>query len=158
MIFVTVGTQLPFDRLVKTVDAWSASAEAADAFAQIGDGLYQPAHMPWLRYLLPEAFRTKLDAATLVVSHAGMGNVLLALRAQKPMIVMPRRAAFREHRNDHQLATATWLRQVQGITVVEDAAELAEALRCVNWTKPNPVRAEASPELLSAIREFINRR
>ena len=77
MIFVTVGTQLPFDRLVKAVDAWAGGNRETAAFAQIGSSAYKPAHMEWAAYLPADAFRRKLEAASLIVSHAGIGNLLL---------------------------------------------------------------------------------
>jgi UDP-N-acetylglucosamine transferase subunit ALG13 len=157
VIFVTVGSQLPFDRLVMAVDAWAGGHSAPEAFAQIGQSGYRPAHMQWAQHLSADAFRGKLEAASVIVSHAGMGNLLAALQARKPMIVLPRRAALNEIRNDHQLGTAKWLRQLAGITVVEDTAELAEALCRGAWQAPDAVRGDASPELLTAIREFIDR-
>ncbi len=48
-----------------------------------------------------------MQAATAIVAHAGMGTILTALEMGKPLLVMPRRAALGEHRNDHQLATAS---------------------------------------------------
>jgi exopolysaccharide biosynthesis glucuronosyltransferase PssE len=156
VIFVTVGTQLPFDRLVKAVDEWAGEIDAPAVFAQIGDSLYRPAHMEWAPFLPGVEFRRRIADARLVVSHAGMGNFLAAVEARKPLIVMPRRAALNEHRNDHQLATAKWLRRHAGVTVVEDKAELAAALRRGDWPTPDALPSEASPELLAAIREFIN--
>ena len=155
MIFVTVGSQLPFDRLVKAVDAWAGGNRETAAFAQIGSSAYKPAHMEWAPYLPVDSFRRKLEAASLVVSHAGMGNLLLALQAEKPILVMPRRLQLNEIRNDHQLATARWLRQMPGVTVADDTEELVHALRRGEWNEPGGVRAEASPELLAAVREFI---
>jgi UDP-N-acetylglucosamine transferase subunit ALG13 len=69
--------------------------------------------------------------------------------------VMPRRLQLGEIRNDHQLATAKWLRQMPGVTVVDDTEELVDALRRGEWKEPGAARAEASPELLVAVREFI---
>jgi UDP-N-acetylglucosamine transferase subunit ALG13 len=155
VIFVTVGSQLPFDRLVKAVDAWAADRGEAAVFAQIGSSAYRPAHMDWAQYLPADAFRRKLVASSLVVSHAGMGNCLLALEAQKPILVMPRRLQLNETRNDHQLATARWLRQMPGVTVADDTEELIEALRRGEWQASGAMRSEASPELLAAVREFI---
>jgi exopolysaccharide biosynthesis glucuronosyltransferase PssE len=155
VIFVTVGTQLPFDRLVKAVDEWAGANGAPAVFAQIGDSRYRPAHMEWAQYLEAAQFRCRIANASLIVSHAGMGNLLAALAAQKPLIVMPRRAALDEIRNDHQLATAKWLRQLTGVTVAEDEAELAKRLRAGDWPSPGALHREASPELLAAIREFI---
>ena len=155
MIFVTVGTQLPFDRLVRTVDAWAAGAGAAAGFAQIGDGGYRPAHLEWTAYLPEAAFRAKAMAARLIVSHAGIGNLLLALQLCKPIVLMPRRFALNEHRNDHQLATADRLRSLPGVMVADDEAALADVLSAGEWQPPGPLRAEASPELLAAVRDFI---
>ena len=156
MIFVTVGTQLPFDRLVRAVDEWAGESAAPAVFAQIGETPYRPAHMEWAQYLPADQFRRRVAAASLIVSHAGMGNLLAALEAQKPLIVMPRRAALNEIRNDHQLATIKWLRQLPGVTVAEDVAELAATLRAGDWPAPEALRSEASPELLAAVRDFIN--
>ena len=38
MIFVTVGTDSPFDRLMQVVDEWAAASGRTDVFAQIGEG------------------------------------------------------------------------------------------------------------------------
>src|SRR5260370_24138547 len=95
---------------------------------------------------------------SLIVSHGGIGNLLLALQFRKPIGVMPRRLAFNEHRNDHQVATANWLRQWPGVTVVDDAVALGEVLGGGEWQIPDPLRPAASPELLSAVRDFIEGR
>jgi len=159
VIFVTVGTQLPFDRLVQAVDSWAGASEAPNpSFAQIGDGTYQPRHLEWARYLSEDTFRAKMMEASLIVSHAGIGNLLLALQFRKPIVVMPRRLALGEHRNDHQAATANWLRQWPGVTVADDAAALVEVLDGGDWQIPGPLRPGASPELLSAVRDFIEGR
>jgi len=48
VIFVTVGTQLPFDRLIRGVDLWAAEHPDIPVFGQTGtiagDG-YTPKHM-----------------------------------------------------------------------------------------------------------------
>ncbi len=38
MILVTVGTDGPFDRLIRIVDDWACRNNRSDIFAQIGDG------------------------------------------------------------------------------------------------------------------------
>jgi UDP-N-acetylglucosamine transferase subunit ALG13 len=43
MIFLTVGTQFPFDRLVRAVDeAFDNGAIDEEVFAQIGETSYRP--------------------------------------------------------------------------------------------------------------------
>ncbi|HEX8873687.1 MAG TPA: glycosyltransferase [Nitrosospira sp.] len=156
LIFVTVGTQLPFDRLVKTMDAWAARHPAEQVFGQIGNSAYTPQFVIWTRFSPPESFREKYQAADLIVSHAGIGNILLAIELQKPIIVMPRRAELGEHRNDHQMATVKRLQEKAGIGVIYEAAELDQAIQCTRATNIRPSRpTAASTELLTTIRDFI---
>ncbi|MEM1345650.1 MAG: glycosyltransferase, partial [Pseudomonadota bacterium] len=100
MIFLTLGTQLPFERLVRAVDAW-AGARQAVVFAQIpdpGEGGYVPRHMEWTARLAPEDFTRRCESAQVIVSHAGMGSIITALSLAKPLILMARRSALGEHR------------------------------------------------------------
>ncbi|MBV9826387.1 MAG: hypothetical protein JO001_12020 [Alphaproteobacteria bacterium] len=157
MIFLTVGTQLPFDRLVATVDAWLESHATTRTFAQIGESPYRPNHMEWANFLTATQFREHVSAANVIVSHAGIGSLLMSLMARKPMIVMPRQAALNEIRNDHQLATVKWLRELPGITVVDDEDGLATALSRRDWQQPDEMPRTASPKLLAAVRDFIER-
>ena len=104
MIFVTVGAQMAFDRLVRTVDEWAATRGRKDVFAQIGPTEWRPRHIEWVAFLPPEDFRKRVADATMVVAHAGMGSIITALELGKPILVMPRRGHLQETRNDHQVA------------------------------------------------------
>lgn len=128
MIFVTVGTQLAFDRMVAAVDAW-AGQSGAKVFAQIGPGAYRPAHMQYAEFLEPADFDRQFSEASLVIAHAGMGSILTALSYGKPLIIMPRRADMGEHRNDHQMATAGKFRENPAVHIAWDEIELASLLK-----------------------------
>jgi hypothetical protein len=69
---------------------------------------------------------------------------------------MPRRVALGEIRNEHQLATVKWLRQLPGVTVCDDTDDLVATLLRGDWQVPNALSPDASPELLAAVREFID--
>jgi UDP-N-acetylglucosamine transferase subunit ALG13 len=156
VIFVTVGEQLPFDRLVRAVDQWARTRGRGDLFAQIGNGEYVPTAMEWTRFLEPDAFRRRLEQARVLVAHAGMGSILTALELEKPILILPRRAALREHRNDHQLATAQRLGQRGLVRVALDEAELERDLDRVDEFQAAPrIARHASAELLQAVREFV---
>lgn len=156
MIFVTVGAQMPFDRLVRTVDAWAAGHPEHHVLAQIGDGASPPSAMHWTHRLDAATFRRCLFEADLVVTHAGMGTILTALELGKPTIVMPRRGQLRETRNDHQLATAESLLADERIAVAWDERELLEKLdHMADVAPPPPVPSHASADLLDALRQFI---
>jgi len=106
MIFVTVGSQLPFDRLIQTVDHWHAENKSITVFAQIGISNYAPQHIDFCQTMTPDIYHDYLQKANLVIAHAGMGTIISALEFGKTLILMPRLASQGEHRNDHQLATA----------------------------------------------------
>jgi UDP-N-acetylglucosamine transferase subunit ALG13 len=73
-------------------------------------------------------FDEKFGEADVVVAHAGIGTILKAQQHRKPLVLFPRRAAFGEHRNDHQLATCAQLRDRPGVYVADDEAELKRLL------------------------------
>lgn len=128
MIFVTVGTQLPFDRLIRAVDTWAVAKERMDVFAQVGPSGYRPQHIRSKGFIDAQEFRSLVSEATLMVAHAGMGSIITALEANKPIVVLPRRADLNEHRNDHQLATAKRFASLGVIHVAFDVQELVEHL------------------------------
>lgn len=128
MIFVTVGGQLPFDRLVHTVDDWAMQRGDAEVFAQIGASDAPPRHVEWKQFLSPDEFERKAREAQVIVAHAGMGSILTAFKLDKPIVVVPRRAKLGEHRNDHQLATVKNLGGHSGITVATDEEALRRTL------------------------------
>jgi len=155
VIFLTVGTQLPFDRLVATVDEW-AGRTRREVFAQVGESSLSPANLEWAPTIDPTTFKEKMSEAEFVISHAGMGSILTALQYDKPILVMPRRAALREMRNDHQVATANWLAQQGRVSVAQDEAELSKMLDDLDSIRPTGrIEPWASPELLTTIRDFL---
>ncbi len=154
MIFTTVGTQLPFDRLIRSLDDCAAADADIEVFAQIGRSNYQPEHFAWTRTMQPQEFRRRVAQCDTVVAHAGMGSIISAIEMGKRVIVMPRRASLGEHRNEHQLATAARLEHLQGLEVVNDAEELAIALSSRQKRHVEVVQVPADAELLATIRKF----
>ena len=157
MIFVTIGSMFPFDRLVQAMDAWAAAQpEPAPLLAQIGDGGYEPRHMRWVRSLAAEDYARTVAEAELVVAHAGMGTVITAGEHGKPIVLLPRRAAQGEHTNYHQIDTARWLRTRPGIRVADTegdlAARIAEALAAGG--AETRLATTAPPAFLARIRGF----
>lgn len=156
MIFVTVGANTPFDRLVRCVDEWAAERGRDDVFAQVGAADYRPAHLRWKERLTPEEFRDTLARARVIVAHAGMGTILTALQLGIPVLVMPRRAALREQRNDHQLATARRLAERGLVHVAMDEAELRARLdELVALPAAERIPDVAPPPLVERLRAFI---
>ncbi|TVQ58846.1 MAG: glucuronosyltransferase [Phycisphaerales bacterium] len=156
MIFVTVGAQMPFDRMVRAVDEWAAARGRTDVFAQINETDYVPKHIEWTRFIEPEQFRSRVESARVLVAHAGMGSILTALEAGKPILVMPRRGDLRETRNDHQVATAKRFLELGKVGVAFDESELPAKLdELDSLSAAGRISPWASDRLIGALRAFI---
>lgn len=161
MIFLTVGSQLPFGRLLRSVDAWCASNPGAEVFGQIadpgGDGYY-PRHFEWTRFLEPSEFDRLFRQARIIIAHAGMGSIIDALMAPKPIVVMPRWASLDEHRNDHQIATAEKFQYRSNVQVAADEQALPSAIEAAlagSVSGAGCARAFADESLINAVRSII---
>ena len=158
MIFLTVGSDTPFDRLVRAVDRWAFENGRPDVYAQIGRESWKPQYVGYTEMLRPHDFRRHMMSAKVVVAHAGMGTILSALQLQKPMLVMPRRVALGETRNDHQYDTAAKLRGIDGIDVAFDESDLLCKLKTIDRVKGvESISDHADESLTAQIREFIHR-
>jgi UDP-N-acetylglucosamine transferase subunit ALG13 len=127
LIFVTVGSHptFEFDRLLRALE--TLSGEELDV--QYGPGK-PPANateaVAWMSF---EEIAEHMDRASHVVSHAGVGTILCAIAAGHVPIVFPRLQRFEETVDDHQLDLAKALVETGRVVRVEDADELAAALR-----------------------------
>jgi UDP-N-acetylglucosamine transferase subunit ALG13 len=156
MIFVTVGTQVHFDRLIRAIDQWAALRGRSDIFAQTGPSQYLPKCIRTKPFVTPTEFRHFVETASLVIAHAGMGSIITALELGKQIIVMPRRRDLGEHRSDHQIATAKRFSQQGRILVAANEEELVKALdRFELLQEPERLSAQASANLIVTIRTFI---
>lgn len=157
MIFVTVGTQLPFDRLVHAVDQWACNNPGTRMFAQIGPGTYLPKHITYAEFIDPAQADEYVKKAEVVVAHAGMGSVLTALKFMRPIILLPRRYSLNEHRNDHQMATARWLSGRPGIHVAWDETELPSLLdNRGDFAQGQELTPHAGPTLIKRLEAWID--
>jgi len=157
MIFVTVGAQIPFDRLIRVIDQWAARNSRDDVFAQIGEGAWCPEYIEWTAMLSPIDFRERMREADIIVAHAGTGSIFSALELGKPILVMPRRAVLNETRNEHQLATAQRFCASRNVTVAMDESELLERLEHLQeLALTERIGPYASKQLLMKLQTFLN--
>jgi len=156
-LFVTVGAQMAFDRMIKVVDNWAAVTDRdVELFAQIGPTSFRPRHLPHVDFMGPEEFAERVDWADVIVSHAGMGTIISALVSGKPLVLLPRQGILRETRNDHQVATAERFSGRPGVVVALDETNLCEVLERNRWLRPETIGTQASDRLIRTIRDFID--
>jgi UDP-N-acetylglucosamine transferase subunit ALG13 len=127
MIVVTTGTnEWSFDRLVR---AGARLAEIEPLYMQYGSSNEPHSAGEWVDFISFEELESRMRAARVVVSHAGVGSIMLARRCGHRPIVLPRLGRLGEAVDDHQLELGRRLHDAGLVTLVEDEAELATAVR-----------------------------
>ena len=154
MIFLTVGTQFPFDRLVKAVDDVIAQNGFEErVFAQIGSSSYRPHNFEAVSSLEKKVFDQYICESSGIISHAGIGTITVALENHKPLLVMPRLKKYSEVVNDHQVAICRKFEQLGHILVAYDIKYLPQKVQELkNFTlEPRKSQAVAVAERISRL-------
>jgi UDP-N-acetylglucosamine transferase subunit ALG13 len=161
VIFVTVGSQLGFDRMTAAVAEWARGRGRTDLFFQTGATVVDLRGFASEPLLSAAEIARLYDEADLVVAHAGTGSLIECLLRGKPIIVLPRSAALHETRNDHQFATARRFAERAGVHVAWNEAELAPLLdRAMDprggITGGTGIGPWADARLIAALRAFVS--
>jgi len=144
-----VGSQLPFDRLVRALDDLLVGNEV---FAQIGHSFYKPRHMRWVTTVEKGHFNKLMNECSAVISHAGIGTILEALTRQKPLLVIPRLKRYKEAVNDHQIITARKFEQLGQLLVAYKTENIPEKIEQLKNFIPNKRECQKQ-----AIIDYISR-
>lgn len=154
MIFVTVGTnEAPFDRLLEALERLPAGEELV---VQHGASTVRPARATCVDFLPFDVLVEHVRRARAVVTHAGVGSIMVALANGKRPVVVPRRHSLGEAVDDHQVVFARRLEQAGLVTAVEDAGRLAEALATL--PEAPAARPEPGSSLAEELRAYLRER
>ena len=153
MIFVTVGTnEARFDRLLRAV----ADFRTGEPFV-IQHGHSSAIGRPNCELVDFLPFETMVETvrrARVVVTHAGVGTVMVALSNGKRPVVVPRLKSFGEAVDDHQLQLGRRFAQAGFVTLAETELALAAALRHEQEAATVPTATNA---LSHDLRGFLER-
>jgi beta-1,4-N-acetylglucosaminyltransferase len=143
MIFLTVGTQFPFDRLVKAVDdLFDRDLIHEPIVAQIGDSKYRPRNFEAVASLDKSEFDRNFQQASAIIGHAGMGTITMAMENSKPLLAMPRRKKYGEVVNDHQVMLAIKYEALGHILLARDETELPDKIVGLKSFVPRPRKVD----------------
>ncbi|MDU9048758.1 MAG: glycosyltransferase [Candidatus Electrothrix sp. Rat3] len=159
IIFVTVGTQHPFDRLIKSVDFWAENNRYTNVFAQTGRSKYRAQFVDTFDFIPPDEFHNRFQAADFIIGHAGMGTIITAMEYGKPLLMMPRDTSRGEHTTNHQMDTVRHFALSQyNIDIAYSGTELIRKIDML-VKKPRgkltPFTRTPSLALIEAIQNFI---
>lgn len=157
MIFISTGSRkFQFDRLIKKVDELAGEGIVTEeVFAQIAETKYIPKNIQYKKYLSPEEFKRYQTDADLIISHAGTGALIGALKLGKQLIAVPRLAKYNEHSDDHQLQVAEALEKEGYLRIVVDMDKLGEV---IELSKKEPIvkKYDKPSNVVPIIEQFID--
>jgi UDP-N-acetylglucosamine transferase subunit ALG13 len=154
-IFATLGNATqPFDRFVRMLDE-AAEKTGLPTLIQLGRSFYRPRYANGVGFVERAQFERLVQQADHVVTHAGVGSVMAAIRFGKTPLVVVRRKDLGEVINDHQQDLADELSSLELIRVVTRLEELVE------WILRPPRHAHARPRssnrrMLELVQDFIS--
>lgn len=130
MIFVTVGSQkFQFNRLLKEADELIETGKIKDdVFAQIGVSDYKPKNYKYKEFITQEEFNDYLNKADIIITHAGTGVIVNAIKKGKKVIGVPRLSKYGEHVDDHQIQLIKEFTDMNFISAVYNTKELETKL------------------------------
>jgi len=156
LIFLTVGTwHNGYDRLVEAIDQLlNNSVISEEVVGQIGYSSYKPKHMIVMDFCSPDEFISMVSKARILISHAGMGTIIEAVKQAKPIIVVPRKPELGEVDNDHQFATARQLEEEGKILVAYEVDNLPEKIEQAKTFVP--AQGQGNLGIINAVQVFID--
>lgn len=158
MIYVTVGGHRQgFDRLVKKMDEL-APAIRTEMVIQRGVSTYVPVNVPFFDFVSFADGEEYIRKAELVVSHAGAGSIIIALKHGVPILIVPRRKKYGEHFTDHQTELCAVLREEgrRNVFVVEDLEQLQAAIEQARRAgRGQGTRNEGRDRIIDELRSFL---
>jgi beta-1,4-N-acetylglucosaminyltransferase len=156
MIFVTVGMHNQgFERLVRTADELSTRVEE-QVIIQHGATQHAPQFAHSFDFADEAEIEKWLSQARVVVSHGGAGSILSALRADKPLVIVPRLRRFEEHIDDHQLELAEALAQ-QGKAVVVTVLSVEALWQAIDRAVQLSDKEPTAQSLQTTLRAWLDR-
>jgi UDP-N-acetylglucosamine--N-acetylmuramyl-(pentapeptide) pyrophosphoryl-undecaprenol N-acetylglucosamine transferase len=143
VIFATCGSShLPFERMMQALVALPAD----ELYVQHGPAS-PPACATATPYLSFGEMLEQIERADVVVSHAGVGSIMCALRAGHVPVIFPRLKRYAETVDDHQAELARALAERGTAVVAWSPEDLAQAVRSI---PPRAVARTLAAEGLSA--------
>lgn len=155
LIFVTVGTQHPFPRLISGINDLAPSL-GEQIIAQVCADVSTYPALDVRKSMSPVEYEAIFLRARLIVGHAGIGTVLSAKRFRKPLIVLPRSHKLGEDVNEHQFATARRINSVPGVYVIWKETELFSFMCRDDLTAATDVASSEIASLVSYLRYSLS--
>lgn len=150
-------SEYKFTRFLKIIDDLCDEniLDGKEIVAQISTSDYIPKNYKYFDIIANDEFNILIDKAEFIITHAGTGNVIPALKKGKKVIIFPRLYKYGEHIDNHQLELSNMLYEEGYVLVANNKEELIEQLNKVKNFTPKKFISN-NDKINSIILDFIN--
>ena len=157
MIFVTVGTQIPFDRLLKSVEKQIELGNIKEkVIVQAGVTNFKSDKMEIVSFIPMDEFKKIIEDAKIIICHGGVGTITDGLKNNKVIIACPRLERFNEAKNDHQKQIVENFGNAGFIIPLLDLKDLDNALEKAKTFKPKMYKSNTN-NMINLLENYINK-
>ena len=156
--FVSVGNaNQPFARLLEIVSTLAEQDELPlPVVVQHGYTPFVSVVCEAIAFMSMDDFSNHVQNAELLILHAGAGSMIHACQAGKVPVVMPRRACFGEHIDDHQVELVEAFEQAGLVINVTDEKDLSgAAMRAIKVQSEQKKGKREEPMMIDMIRQQL---
>lgn len=156
MIFVSVGSQkFPFNRLLKKIDELIENGTIKEkVFAQIGVSDYKPQNFDFVDFMTQDEFNNMIEKCDLLITHAGTGVIINAVKREKKVIATPRLSKYGEHVDDHQIQLINQFDELKFIEPLYELDNLDNVILNIKKKKFNKYVSNTDT-IIESIEDFI---
>lgn len=158
MILVLLGTQNnSFQRLLEKIDELIRNQVIQeDVIVQAGYTKYQSQNMRIIDFMTKEEIEKLQTQAALIITHGGVGSILLSITKGKKVIAIPRLHKYQEHVNDHQKEIVELFNEKGYIIGIQEVEDLEQAIQRSKEFEPKKYEQDNS-KMLQLIEDFIEK-
>ena len=157
MILVTLGTQdKDFSRLLKEIDKQIQEKKIKEkVIVQAGYTKYESDNMELFDLISPDELESLVKKCSVLITHGGVGSILLGLKYQKPIIAAARLKKYGEHTNDHQKQIIKRFVQDGYIVELKHFNKIEDAIVQVKNIKPKTYQSNTQ-NMVRLIENYID--
>ena len=157
MVLVLLGTQNnSFHRLLEEIDRLIESGVMKEeVIVQAGYTKYTSKNMKILGLIAKEELEKLQNKADLIITHGGVGSILLSITKNKKVIAVPRLHQYGEHVNDHQKQIVKLFNEKGYIIGIDGVEGLEQAIKEMRGFKPKEYQQNHA-KMLKLIEDFID--
>lgn len=158
MILVLLGTQNnSFYRLLQEIDKLiQKKIIQEEVIVQAGYTKYQSEKMKILDFISKDELEKLQERASFIITHGGVGSILLSITKGKKVIAVPRLHQYTEHVNNHQKEIVQLFNEKKYIIGIQKVEELEEAVKQIKEFQPKKYQKN-NDKMLQIIEEFIEK-